>query len=506
MTVAVQTTFTASVASGASTVFPYGFKIAHEDDLTVTLDGVEQTTGYSVTNVGDASGGDVVFDVAPTAGVKVVRYLNPILKRETDYQQFGDWMASVVNLDFDRQWLAMQMLAQNTSRSLKLPIDTATNQEITEDAATRANKGFKFDGSGNLILSLFDPDEAQTDSTAAAAAAAASAGAASTSESNAGDSAVAAAASEIAAALSAAEAAASAGSVGFTLTDLQTQSKTAFTTAGSAGTLTVTTSPVYGAIATNQRMRIKFSQASTGADTLNRDATGAKTLKQYDLNGAKVAAVFAANQLADVEYDGVDFVVLASLPPGRTQLGTSSTATQNFTLTAEAANGTMKLARGNVGATTQDILTVDADGRVAHNVAMGCIRLNTANGYGSTNTKIRRFTNVVLNQGADVTYADSATLGGSFTVNKTGVYAISYSDSFASSQHFGLSLNSAQLTTDIQSITAANILKIGVTGGAGSPQTVSDTVYLTAGDVVRAHTTGISASGAAAQFTITRVA
>lgn len=45
------------------------------------------------------------------------------------------------------------------------------------------------------------------------------------------------------------------------------------------------------------------------------------------------------------------------------QLGDSATATQNFTLTSEAANGTMKLARGNKGATTQDILTVDSAGR-----------------------------------------------------------------------------------------------------------------------------------------------
>jgi len=49
----------------------------------------------------------------------------------------------------------------------------------------------------------------------------------------------------------------------------------------------------------------------------------------------------------------------------KAQLGLSATATQNFTLTAAAADGTMKLARGNAGATTQDILTVDAAGKVA---------------------------------------------------------------------------------------------------------------------------------------------
>lgn len=196
---------------------------------------------------------------------------------------------------------------------------------------------------------------------------------------------------------------------------------------------------------------------------------------------------------------------MSGLLKAQLQLGDSATATQNFTLTSAAADGTMKLARGNSGATTQDILTVDTDGRVAPGLLPACVRLNTANGYGSTNTMIRRFTNILLNQGADVTYADSATLGGSFTINKSGVYAFSYSDSFASAQFFGLSLNSAQLTTAINSITAANVLVMGITGGAGSPQTVAATVYLQVGDVVRAHATNISASGPAAQFICTRV-
>ena len=43
-----------------------------------------------------------------------------------------------------------------------------------------------------------------------------------------------------------------------------------------------------------------------------------------------------------------------------TQLGDSATATNNFTLTAESADGTMKLARGNIGATTQDLITVSS--------------------------------------------------------------------------------------------------------------------------------------------------
>lgn len=48
----------------------------------------------------------------------------------------------------------------------------------------------------------------------------------------------------------------------------------------------------------------------------------------------------------------------------RAQLGLSNTAANNFTLDASADNGTMKLVRGNSGAGTQDILTVDASGNV----------------------------------------------------------------------------------------------------------------------------------------------
>lgn len=48
----------------------------------------------------------------------------------------------------------------------------------------------------------------------------------------------------------------------------------------------------------------------------------------------------------------------------KAQLGLSGTPANNFVLDASADNGTMKLARGNAGATTQDIMTVDADGKV----------------------------------------------------------------------------------------------------------------------------------------------
>jgi hypothetical protein len=153
MTVPVQNPFTSSIGNGVTTVFPYSFMIADEDDLKVVVDDVVQTTGYTVSGVGNPLGGDVTFAVAPANDLKVLRYLDPILWREIDYQQFGDFLADTVNLDFDKVWLALQALQQNFKRSLKLPVDTATDQTIAADATERANKYIGFDSLGNLALS-----------------------------------------------------------------------------------------------------------------------------------------------------------------------------------------------------------------------------------------------------------------------------------------------------------------------------------------------------------------
>lgn len=135
------------------------------------------------------------------------------------------------------------------------------------------------------------------------------------------------------------------------------------------------------------------------------------------------------------------------------------------------------------------------------------VRLNTTNGYGSTNTKIRRFTNITTNQGSDITYADSATLGASFTINTSGVYAISYGDQFSSNSQAGLSLNSTQLTTNVYQITIADIL--GLQSNTANNWARSSWIgYLNAGDVVRPHTdgTGNGVNSGGFDFTIARVA
>ncbi len=153
------------------------------------------------------------------------------------------------------------------------------------------------------------------------------------------------------------------------------------------------------------------------------------------------------------------------------------------------------------------LVTANDSGLLRSYTAMTKIRLNTGNGYGSTNNKIRRFSTTVVNTGTGVTYADSATLGASFTITEAGIYAIHYADCFSTGSGFGLSLNSSQLTTSIASITTSDRLILGSTSGTSAAAVASITLALSVGDIVRPHTAGDTESGAPdrVSFTIQRV-
>lgn len=124
-------------------------------------------------------------------------------------------------------------------------------------------------------------------------------------------------------------------------TSLQGQASTAFPTAGAAGTLTLTPVPAIDAYAPSLRFRVKFNRASTGTDTINISGKGPKSLKQYDASGAKVAAIFAIDQLGDIEYDGTDAVLLDQLPSGNASGVVGATRNLKMSVAAASASATL---------------------------------------------------------------------------------------------------------------------------------------------------------------------
>lgn len=189
---------------------------------------------------------------------------------------------------------------------------------------------------------------------------------------------------------------------------------------------------------------------------------------------------------------------------GATSITTISSL--KLTGTADANSNLISNVLDPVGNQDADTKAARAAGIVAERVNSSVIA-NGGTSHGSTNNKIKIFTSNTI-VGSDISYATSATNGDSFTINTAGLYAITYLDGNAGAQsgHHGVSKNSAQLTTDILSITEADRLTIESWFGDATPDIAcaSWVGKLAAADVIRAHTSG-NADGAIAKFQIVMI-
>ncbi|HAK6117882.1 TPA: hypothetical protein H2R31_002924 [Salmonella enterica] len=141
MSIPVQTPFNLYVANGSTTVFPYGFLLSQSSDLQVTYNGRPVTTGFQVTGTGNPSGGSVTFSEAPVAGTRIAIIRSLPLRRDTEYQDNGDLLASTINADFDRIWMALQ--GENAVSGLAL---SRPGQDVEY-----------YDARGILISNIKDP-------------------------------------------------------------------------------------------------------------------------------------------------------------------------------------------------------------------------------------------------------------------------------------------------------------------------------------------------------------
>lgn len=185
------------------TTFTYSFEIFNENDVLVYVDATLKTitTDYTVTGVGNDTGGTVVFTSAPANGTVVTLLRSTSRARSADYQQSGAFKADVINADLDRLSAVDQELDFKDTIAIKIPNTDPTSIVTTLPSADdRANKAMVFDGDGNVSVSVDDYDDQLANVTAQAVAAAASASAAATSATNASNSATAASGSATSAA------------------------------------------------------------------------------------------------------------------------------------------------------------------------------------------------------------------------------------------------------------------------------------------------------------------
>lgn len=154
MTVQAQTPIKRSIANGVTTVFPYDFLLLDAGDLAVYLDdALADSSTYSISGIGQVSGGNVSFFSAPASGVVVSRVREMELLRLVDYQNAGDFKADTVDADFDRIWMALQDSYARFSRSLHVRADDPSEFGDLELPlpADRAGLFLAFDAEGGAV-------------------------------------------------------------------------------------------------------------------------------------------------------------------------------------------------------------------------------------------------------------------------------------------------------------------------------------------------------------------
>ncbi|MFM7344270.1 MAG: phage tail fiber protein [Tagaea sp.] len=187
-------------ANGTQTAFPFDFAVFAAADIEVRVNGAVVASGFSVA-VGADGRGTVTFALAPAAGARVTLLRRLTIQRQTDFQEGGELRAKTLNDELDFQTAAVQQVAHDASRAVRLPDADAAGLDMRLPiAATRANKLLAFDAAGLPIASAQSLAAVEAGPNAAAAAQS-SATAAATSATNAATSATAAAASAAAIAL-----------------------------------------------------------------------------------------------------------------------------------------------------------------------------------------------------------------------------------------------------------------------------------------------------------------
>ncbi len=120
MTVTALVTRNDITATASQTSFTYTFRVLAATDMDVYQNGVLLSSGYTVNDVGNTTGGTVVLDSGVPVGQIVSLVLAMPLDRTTNYQNSGKFLADDVNEDFDKIYIGAVQNENEGGRSLRL--------------------------------------------------------------------------------------------------------------------------------------------------------------------------------------------------------------------------------------------------------------------------------------------------------------------------------------------------------------------------------------------------
>ncbi len=160
MTITAEQNLVEYTGNGVTTVFAAPWRYLDADDLKVIkrtiatgVDALQtRISDYTVSGVGDATGGNVTFLVAPVATEKVVIYGDPPLKQETDYTTADSFPAASHETALDVLTNQEKATRSRVERAIRIPFGDGILDTELGSAIARASKFLSFDAAGVPIL------------------------------------------------------------------------------------------------------------------------------------------------------------------------------------------------------------------------------------------------------------------------------------------------------------------------------------------------------------------
>lgn len=104
------------LGDGTSTVFPYGYFINSATEIEVYLNGVLMSSGYTISGIGSASGGNVTFLAPPAASVVVFHRRVTPQTQILDYIDNDPFGADSSEFELDKLTRMIQDITERMSR------------------------------------------------------------------------------------------------------------------------------------------------------------------------------------------------------------------------------------------------------------------------------------------------------------------------------------------------------------------------------------------------------
>jgi len=160
--------------NGSVDTFAYNFLTYSADHLFIYFDAVLQSSGFTITGVGDDNGGNVVFSSPPDSGVTIRIDRTVPDTQLLEYQEYGPFPAKANERGLDLVTMAVQQNARDIGRGYdrlneakmdKQPLAIEANIVVFDSEGNAKDSGVNIDNSGvitdlNKVIPFNTLDEA----------------------------------------------------------------------------------------------------------------------------------------------------------------------------------------------------------------------------------------------------------------------------------------------------------------------------------------------------------